>query len=318
MPLSFASAVAIVLALGQSATLNVALVHSTLDSLAEVVNKEYFDATVAERVAASLKALRASGRVDAITKPETLAALVNSQLFALTKDKHLRMAVISTQPAPPAAGTPAPSPTRDTPTTAGVARVELLPDQIGVLEMTMFLRPVEHRNAIAAAMKTLAPAKALIIDMRHNGGGSPGTIALVMSYLFDEPGLPLFDIIPREGDVTSYTTEPATASLPRNGTRPIFVLTSNRTFSGGEGLAYLLQERQRATIIGERTAGAANPGRPYPVNDLFEVTVPNGHIRSAINQSNWEGDGVKPDVMSPADAAFDVALERARAALKGR
>jgi C-terminal processing protease CtpA/Prc len=83
-------------------------------------------------------------------------------------------------------------------------------------------------------------------------------------------------------------------------------------------LAFLLQERQRAQVIGEKTAGAANPGKPYPVNDVFEVTVPNGHIRSAIKHSNWEGDGVTPDVSAPATSALDIALARARQDLQQR
>ena len=154
--------------------------------------------------------------------------------------------------------------------------------------------------------------------MRDNGSGSPGTIALLISYLFDQPSLPLFDIIPRSGDVETYSTEPASAGIERNGARPIWVLTSPRTFSDGEGLAFLLQERQRAQVVGEKTAGAANPGKPYPVNDVFEVTVPNGHIRSAIKHSNWEGDGVTPDVSAPATSALDIALARARQDLQQR
>jgi C-terminal processing protease CtpA/Prc len=73
-----------------------------------------------------------------------------------------------------------------------------------------------------------------------------------------------------------------------------------------------------AQVIGEKTAGAANPGRPYPVNDVFEVTVPNGQIRSAIEHSNWEGDGVTPDVSVPAINALDIALDRAREDLRKR
>jgi C-terminal processing protease CtpA/Prc len=48
--------------------------------------------------------------------------------------------------------------------------------------------------------------------------------------------------------------------------------------------------------VGERTAGAANPGRPFPVNDHFEVAVPTGKVVSAIRGGNWEGSGVTPDV----------------------
>ena len=89
------------------------------------------------------------------------------------------------------------------------------------------------------------------------------------------------------------------------------MLTSARTFSGGEGLAFLLQELKRAVVIGEVTAGAANPGRPYPAGELFEITVPNGRVVSTIRRANWEGHGVTPDISVPAADAFRVAHLRA-------
>jgi C-terminal processing protease CtpA/Prc len=91
----------------------------------------------------------------------------------------------------------------------------------------------------------------------------------------------------------------------------VYVLTSARTFSAGEGFAFLLQERARAEVIGERTAGAANPGRPYRVNPWFEVTVPNGQVRSAVSGGNWEGRGVKPDLEVAAPDALVAAHSRA-------
>jgi hypothetical protein len=292
----------------QAPELTAPSIDDTVSSVAKLISAEYFDVAIAKRVVDALNDKRNSF-VIAKTRAQ-LAQQINEVLFAATHDKHLRVEAIN--PQPPAKASSAPSPNRrDQPTTAGFRRVEILPGHIGLLELTMFLRPIEHRDAIADAMKTLEPAKALIIDMRANGGGSPGTVALLMSYLFDEPDLPLFDIIPRDGEIDSYRTEPASAQMPRNGRRPIFVLTSSRSFSGGEGFAYLMQERKRAVIIGEKTAGAANPGRPYPVNEWFQVTIPNGHISSAIHHSNWEGDGVTPDILVPAAQALDVAIERA-------
>lgn len=67
----------------------------------------------------------------------------------------------------------------------------------------------------------------------------------------------------------------------------------------------------------EATPGAAHPGRPYPVETGFVVTIPNGPARSAIDGSNWEGRGVTPDVATTASAVLDVAREHARNALKG-
>lgn len=293
------------------------LIVSTVQSVARVIQQEYFDTSVADTVATSLTTASAHERYGKASSPQMLAQMLNGDLYAVTHDKHLAVTVKrSPSTAPTSGGTV--SAQRNQPTNAGFRRVEILAGNIGYLDLTMFLRPAEHRDALAAAMLTLRPADALILDMRDNSGGSPGTIALLVSYLFNEASLPLFDILSRSGDSETYSTEPASAQIDRNGTRPIWVLTSSRTFSGGEGLAFLLQERHRAQVVGEKTAGAANPGRAYPVNDVFDVTVPNGQIRTAISHDNWEGKGVTPDVSVTASQALDVALDRARQRLRTR
>jgi len=304
-------AIGVVIAQGPVTSLDPSLVRPTVESLSEVISREYFEVAVAAKVEASLKAALADGRYASSPTPEALARALTRDLYAVTHDQHLVVTVKRPPGVAPAAGGP-PAARRDQPTDAGFRRVEILPGNIGYLDLTMFLRLTEHRDALAAAMTKLQPARALILDMRDNGGGSPDTVVLLMSYLFDQPSLPLLEIIPRTGETQAYATAPAGAGIERNGSRPVFVLTSSHTFSGGEGLAYLLQEHKRAIVIGEKTAGAANPGRPYPVSETLEVTVPNGRIRSAITRSNWEGDGVTPDVIVPAATALDVALERAR------
>ena len=115
----------------------------------------------------------------------------------------------------------------------------------------------------------------------------------------------LFDIVLRSGAAKTYWTDASVQN--RNSSVPLYVLIDTKTFSAGEGLAFLLQEQKRATVVCKKTAGAANPGRGYRVDSLFEVTVPNGKIISAINEGNWEGRGVSPDVDSKDQDALHLA-----------
>jgi C-terminal processing protease CtpA/Prc len=95
------------------------------------------------------------------------------------------------------------------------------------------------------------------------------------------------------------------------GKKPVYVLTSARTFSGGEDLACTLQTHQRAIVVGEITAGGAHPTAPYALDFALHVTVPWGRSINPITNSNWEGTGVQPDIAS----AAELALERAMQAL---
>ena len=280
----------------------------TVNSVGDTIYEQYFDVNVAAAVARVLKRRLAEGRYASVATHEMIASKLTEDLFELTRDKHLAVTVSRNQPTDTAADSEADDSRAPTArrTNFGVQRVEILAGNVGYLNLTAFYRPDEARDAIAAAMGMLRHADALILDVRSNGGGSPATAALVASYFFTKRRMPLFEIVPRSGEKRIYETE--SSDLPqRNGKRPMYVLTSARTFSAGEGIAFLLQERKRAEVIGETTAGAANPGRPYRVNDHFEVTIPNGKIRTAIRGSNWEGTGVVPDVKVAAEEALNVA-----------
>jgi C-terminal processing protease CtpA/Prc len=96
---------------------------------------------------------------------------------------------------------------------------------------------------------------------------------------------------------------------PRYLDRPVYVLTSASTFSGGEQLAYDLQALGRATIVGETTRGGAHPSAVVSLTDHVELRLPVARSVSSVTGGNWEGVGVRPDVAARAQDALDVALE---------
>ena len=288
-------------------------VQQAVESLGAIVEREYMDAAVGAQVQQQLRARLAAGRYNEGGKLEDLARLLTADLYSLTKDKHLAVSTIPV-PVPGAATAASAQESREVRARRfnfGMQRVEVLSGNVGYLNITGFERAELAREAISLAMGMLRHADALIVDLRVNGGGAPDGVALVASYFFEQPSLALFEIIPRSGSSgKEYRTEART--LPGGqGSRPMYVLTAASTFSAGEGLAFLLQERGRAEVVGETTAGAANPGRPYPINERLQVTVPNGKVRSAVKRGNWEGTGVIPDVKAPAIKALAVAHTRA-------
>ncbi|RSD20246.1 S41 family peptidase [Amycolatopsis eburnea] len=189
----------------------------------------------------------------------------------------------------------------------GVAAVRRLAGNVGYLDTTM-LYPAELAGpAISAAMTLLATTDALLLDVRRNRGGSPGTSALLQTYLVDEQ-VHYLDIYEREGDKTTQMWTLPYVPGPRfGGTKPIWVLTGPRTFSGGEDLAFSLQQQGRAKTVGEATRGGAHPREQYKVDTYLDVTVSIARSLHPETGENWEGTGVRPDLPVAADQAFDTA-----------
>jgi len=104
-----------------------------------------------------------------------------------------------------------------------------------------------------------------------------------------------------------YWTSTATAV---HYTRPVYVLTSKRTFSAAEECAYDFQTQKRATLVGETSGGGANPGGLFAIGSGLVAFISTGQSINPITHTSWEGVGVKPDVATPADRALDVANAR--------
>jgi len=93
----------------------------------------------------------------------------------------------------------------------------------------------------------------------------------------------------------------------RLGGKPVFVLTSKRTFSGAQEFTYNLKNLKRATIVGETTGGGAHPVSGHRIDDQFMIGVPFARAINPISKTNWEGTGVEPDVKVSAAEALEVA-----------
>jgi hypothetical protein len=162
-------------------------------------------------------------------------------------------------------------------------------------------------------MAPLQKTRALIVDVRRNGGGSPDSVSYLVSYFLRSgervhintfinrnPGTETF----RSTDFFSSTTPFSYAG------KPVYVLTSVRTFSGGEEFAYDMQVMKLAELVGETTGGGANPGGTVPLAAGLTMFIPGGRARNPITGTNWEGVGVVPDVAVSSENALKVALER--------
>lgn len=188
----------------------------------------------------------------------------------------------------------------------GVDRVQRLPGNVGYMEVRGFGPALIVGAAYSNAMSLLSGTDALVLDLRRNGGGEPESVAHLLSHFFAEGDeRHLNDIYDRPKNSTrEYWTNPA---VTVRYTKPIHVLTSRQTFSGGEEAAYDLQTQKRATLIGETTGGGANPGDNVALGHGLVAFIPTGRSINPITRTNWEHVGVKPDIAVPAAAAMKTA-----------
>lgn len=281
---------------------------AVVDALAQKLISDYAYAEVGAKLAAAIQTNLKAKSYDRITGNEEFAKKLTDDLYAVAKDKHLRVNY-DTRPMPVMreGGMPAEAIALMRKQNGAIPKVEILEGNIGYMRVNA-VPPFDYaKDAVAAAFAFLKNTDALIIDNRGNGGGDPRTVAWYMSYLSEgEPYLlNTFHWRNSVRMVESKTTN--LAELSYGSQKPVFVLASRQTFSGGEELTYNLQAFKRGVVVGEVTGGGANPGSVLPLGNQFIAFIPSGYPVNAVTQSNWEGVGVKPDVEVKAEQAMSKA-----------
>lgn len=293
------------------------------DVINALINKlqvHYVFPEVAEQIGAELRTQLAAGTYASATTAQTFCKAVTQTLRAVGHDKHLDVRYSATAHLPANDGSGGADTAAEVAAwretyreearlqNYGFARVERLPGNIGYLDLRGFEDLAVGGEAAVAAMNLLAHTSALIIDLRQNGGGWPEMVALLTTYLFDQEMVHLNSLYSRHGDKTQqFWTLPYVPGSRFGGKKPVYILTSKQTFSAAEEFAYNLKQLRRATVIGETTAGGANPGNWFSLTPHFAAFIPFGRAINPISQDNWEGSGVAPDIAVPQEEAFDVA-----------
>lgn len=278
-----------------------------------LLNETYIYPETAKKMEAAVRERVKNKEYEAISSAKELAKTLTDHLQAVSNDKHLRV-FYSHDPVPELPKREAPSrEMRERMRAQGEAfnygfeKVERLEGNVGYIDLRAFHPAEMGSETAAAAMNLVANTDALIIDLRKNGGGSPSMVALICSYLFGPEPVHLNDLYYRPDDSThQWWTLPHVPGKRFEG-KPVYVLTSRRTFSAAEEFTYNLKNLERATVVGETTGGGAHPGGARRITANFGLFVPSGRAINPISKTNWEGTGVAPDVEVPADLALKTA-----------
>lgn len=283
--------------------------ESLLDAVVAQLDQYVFP-DVGQRLRQDIQQRRQDQGYQDIVDSEQMAHVLTAQLQELAGDRQLKVH-FSPQPLPDLTPDQTPDPMsiaeeahRSSLRNFDINRVERLKGNVGYLELYGFEPPEFAGGALAAAMTFLTHTQGLIIDLRHNRGGSPGMVALLCSYLLPAyPAVHLNDLYWRPDDTTRQWWTIAHLPAPRYE-QSVYILTSENTFSAAEEFAYNLQVLKRAVIVGEHTAGGANPGQGYRLSDHFWMFVPTGRAINPTTGSNWAETGIIPNVKVPAELAL--------------
>lgn len=290
----------------EMAPVDAALIGSTLDSLAGILERFYVLAQMGREMAEMIRRYKSSGRYVGITEGSSLAIKITDDLLAISKDLHLSVhyGQIPKDGSPPR-GEPGAE------TNYGFPEIKAVDENIGYIRIDEFSHSDRAKEAAIKAMAAVANCRALIFDLRQNPGGGPELGLLISSYLFDEATL-LGSYYSRLEDGIKDIHSLENPLGKRFGQKkPVFILTSSITGSSAEMFAYCLQDLKRAVIVGERTMGTAYGARYMAVNDRFWMKIPIVRPISPVSKTDWEGTGVTPDIQVPEDQALDVALKEA-------
>lgn len=284
--------------------------RETVLAAADAIEAEFYDAGRATQLAATLRREATAGDYDRHTVASELAAALTQRLRP--EDGHFQLLH---QAAAARGGPPPFSPEAARRGNYGFSAVRLLPGNLGYIEVGSMLGGVDFaaagdpaRRRIDAALALIADSDAVILDLRRTPGGAPSAVGYLIS-AFVEPGRDVYNVFHSRGGRASEA--PAQGHPAPRSAVSLYVLTSGRTASAAESIAYTLQAAGRAVVVGTPSAGGANPGRTVALPGGFSLFVSNASPRNPVTGGNWEGGGVIPDIASDADDALASAQRHA-------
>ena len=289
--------------------------RADVGEIAAVIEANYYDEERGRIIANKLVREVEKGAFDGSADRRALALMLTTKLRNI--DRHFKVHWGEAPSNPVPRRNPEDSNEQSEDAQFGFTRVERLSGNVAYIELTGAAdidfadASSPARSRADAVLKQVRDARALILDLRQNRGGSPAMVGYLVS-AFVAPTEDVYNRFHTRDLVLSERP----AQLYANPMReiPLFVLVGPGTASAAESLAYTLQACGRAVIVGERTAGAANPGAPFVTPSGYSVFVSTGSPRNPLTGRNWEAEGVRPDASTPASEA----LAEARALIERR
>ncbi|MCX6205190.1 MAG: S41 family peptidase [Bacteroidetes bacterium] len=289
-------------------------INELINSISDSLNRHYIFPDKAENISTYLhKQLRINAYTNLLKDPQKLEKQIAKDIRSVYSDPHLR---VQFDPGfnPQVAYHPTVEELQKVKkywkdNNYSFKKLEVLPGNIGYLSFNLFVDDIKAaKPTIKAALSFLANTDAIILDLRENMGGDPNMVSQVESYFFTQK-TEMNSLINRSNNDTIFMYADPFKSDSLSLSMPVYILTSQHTFSGAEDFCYGMQVAKRALIVGETTGGGAHPQMPFSVNQGFVMYIPFARSLNPITHTDWEGTGVNPDVKISASKALSKAQE---------
>ncbi len=184
--------------------------------------------------------------------------------------------------------------TRDKIQVENVPYTGMISGDVGYFQLGSFT--VDAGKEVRAAVTKLKEqgAKKIVFDIRDNPGGLLNE-AVNISNLFIDKGL---DVVSTKGKVTEWNKTYRALDVPLDTQIPVAIITSSRSASASEIVSGVLQDYDRAVVVGERTfgKGLVQATRPLSYNSQLKVTtakyyIPSGRCIQEIDYAHRSEDG---------------------------
>jgi tetratricopeptide (TPR) repeat protein len=281
----------------------------TIEKLSVLIQDFYIYPDVAKITSEHLYKQYEAGYFDQCKDNESFATVLTASVQTVNKDKHMKIMSNASYIAPEntleaKAAHRMGQINNYRSINHGFKELKMLEGNVAYLDLRMFAPMDRAKEMVDANMKLLSLSDAVIIDLTHNGGGDPSMVQYLCSYFFDKK-LHLNSLYYREGDRTQEYWTLEEVGGKKMVEIPLFIMIGEETFSGAEEFAYNMQTQKRATLIGQTSAGGANPGGTRRINEHLSVFIPTGRAINPITNTNWEGVGVQPEIHTNKEETFE-------------